>query len=269
MIPSAVIQAKDLAYSVKHKSLLNPLNCAFSQGHITGVLGPNGAGKTTLLKCLSAQLRGKGTVLLDGADIHQLSQIDVAKRIAVVNQLHDSVFALTTRQVVKMGLLPHKGLFSSVDAQDLAHIDACIEDVGLTDKQHQVFNQLSGGEQQRCLIAQALVQGAPVLILDEPVNHLDVYYQHQIMLLLQRLCKEQGKTVIVTLHDINLAATYCDALMLLHRGNVKAWGSVESVLQQSYLEEVFRLSCFVQKQSNGMVRVDFCPSPPAQTGETK
>jgi iron complex transport system ATP-binding protein len=260
---SSGLRVRDLSLQVAGRSILHAIDFDLPAGQVLGLLGPNGAGKTSLLRALSAQImpaqmNGRGEVFWQQRRVRDYGLSERARRIAVVNQLNDPVLALTLWQLVQMGLLPHQTLLSRQSVADHVRIEQALQRVGLLDKAEQRFSTLSGGEQQRALIARALVQQAALIILDEPVNHLDVYYQHDVLGLLRQLCHETGLTVVMSLHDLNLAAMYCDALALLHNGELCAFGSALSVLQPGLLEQVFRLPCAVRSQ-DGLIRVDFCP----------
>ncbi|GAC23231.1 Fe(3+)-citrate import ATP-binding protein yfmF [Paraglaciecola mesophila KMM 241] len=258
---SANLQAKQLSYQIAHKSILSDINLSLERGKVLGVLGPNGAGKTSLLKMLSGQTASKEQVDWRGKSLEEYSPLERARQIAVVNQLNESVFALSLQQIVRMGWLPHKTLLSRETEQDHQHLAASIAKVGLSEKTHQTFSSLSGGEQQRGLIARALVQKAALIVLDEPVNHLDIYYQHQVLKLLRSLAHQQQMTVVMSLHDINLASSYCDHLCLLNDGKMIAQGPVESVLKATTLEHVFKIPCRIRRDEvTQNLRVDFYPS---------
>lgn len=259
MSSQAALHLNDVTYSVNHKRILADISLDFQCGRFHGVLGPNGAGKTTLLKIITGQLAADGQVCWQAIPLSQYAPQELARHIAVVNQINDSVFSLTAVQVVTMGLLPHKHLLSRYTRSDREQVAKALDDVGLADKAHQHFSALSGGEQQRCLIARALVQGAPLLVLDEPVNHLDVYYQHQILHLLHSLCQQQGKTVVVSLHDLNLAAAYCDNLVLMKEGAIAAAGASEDVLEPALLSDIFRVPCTVHRSATQATRIEFTP----------
>ncbi|GAB5379877.1 MAG: ABC transporter ATP-binding protein [Aliiglaciecola sp.] len=255
-----MLRVKDLSYRVAEKVILNKVNMHVEHGEILAVLGPNGAGKTTLLKHMSAQISSQQSVFIDAQAIEGLSQNQLAKKISVVNQFNTNVFALTLHNIVSMGLLPHQNLLSRKTDVHEEQIQASLSQVGLADKQHQTFNVLSGGEQQRGLIARALVQQTPVMILDEPVNHLDVYYQHQILSLIQSLAKRHKLTVVVSLHDLNLASAYCDKVCLLQQGEVYDSGTPTKVFVESSLQTVFRTPCKVtNKSSASYPSVEFFP----------
>lgn len=260
MLNSANLNTKQLSFHIGDKAILSDINIDLARGQVLGVLGPNGAGKTTLLKLLSGQSNSRGQVSWCGKNLSDYSLIEKARQIAVVNQLNESVFALSLEQIVRMGRLAHKTLLSRETQQDQSLLVAAITKVGLIDKIHQTFSSLSGGEQQRGLIARALVQKATLIVLDEPVNHLDIYYQHQILKLLRNLAHQQHITVVMSLHDLNLAANYCDHLCLLDEGKLIAQGPPGKVLNAQAIEAVFNIPCQVRRDTlNHSLRVDFYP----------
>ncbi len=245
---SIQLQVNQLSWTINHKSILQNITFNVSKGEVIGIIGPNGAGKTSLLRCLTNQqqsIRGAvlaGTIYLKNKTIKHYSTKQLAQHFALVAQKVDAIFSLAVIDIVKMGLLPHKGLFALDNEHDKKQIKLALVKVGLDHAEQMSFNQLSGGEQQRVLIARALVQQAQILILDEPTNHLDVYYQHQIL----NLVKQLKVTVIMTVHDLNLASQYCQRLLLLDQGQLIADGSPVEVLTETQLSAVFRLPCQVR-----------------------
>ncbi|MEP1446516.1 MAG: ABC transporter ATP-binding protein [Paraglaciecola sp.] len=252
--------AKNINLRIGQQQILSDVSLNLDSGKVMGILGPNGAGKTSLLKILSGQLASQNNVSWKNKALNQYDSMSLAQQIAVVNQLNDSVFALDLYQIVRMGLLPHKSLLSRQTRSDNKSIHDAIATVGLENKINQTFSALSGGEQQRGLIARALVQKAALIILDEPVNHLDVYYQHQVLKLLRSLAHKLNITVVMSLHDLTLAANYCDHLCLLDHGKMVAQGAPQQVLTPARLQQVFKLPCQVTKREhNAAFRVDFYP----------
>lgn len=252
------LQAEQLVWQVDDKTIVDHISLSVNKGETLGIVGPNGAGKTSLLKCLYQENKLKsGQVLLSSMALELYDRREVAQKIAVVGQQHESVFNLTVIDVVKMGLIPHKSYFEMNTDADRKLIASALSQVNLEDKQHQTFNTLSGGEQQRCLIARAIVQQPQVLIMDEPTNHLDVYYQHQILSIVKKL----GLTLVMTIHDLNLAAQYCDRLLLIESGKVLAFDSPEKVLTTALLKQVFHLECVVDENPlTQKLRVTFAGS---------
>jgi iron complex transport system ATP-binding protein len=251
--------ATNVNLKIGQQQILSDICLNVGAGKVMGVLGPNGAGKTSLLKMLSGQLASHHSVSWDHKTLTDYDPMSLAKQIAVVNQLNESVFALNLYQIVRMGLLPHKSLLSRQTSDDEKSITDAISRVGLDNKMRQSFNSLSGGEQQRGLIARALVQKAALIVLDEPVNHLDIFYQHQVLKLLRSLAHKLNITVVMSLHDLNLAANYCDHLCLLDEGKMVAQGLPEQVLTSQRLEQVFKIPCQIRHDNNAAFRVDFYP----------
>ncbi len=239
-----VLQAKNISWKVNQTAIIDQINFAISSGETVAIVGPNGAGKTSLLKCLYGEYTvDQGSVVLKGKPLSKFTGKEIAQKIAVVCQHAESVFNLTTADIVEMGLIPHKGLFDANTNADNIRIDQALEKVDLITKKNQYFNTLSGGEQQRVLIARAIVQAPDLLIMDEPTNHLDIYYQHQIL----ALAKQLKITLLLTIHDLNLAAQYCDRIIIIDQGFIRADGTPEQVLTQSLLRQVFKSDCHIDK----------------------
>ncbi len=262
---SHLLSVGALSWQVDKKSILNDISFDLTSGDIVGIIGPNGAGKTSLLKCLLNQHKNwQGEITLNHKPLKQHKPHELAQIFALVGQNSPPIFDLKVYDVVRMGLLPYKALFASDNHRDKADIIQALEKVGLADCKNQFFNTLSGGEQQRVLIAKALVQKAKILVLDEPTNHLDIFYQHQIL----QLVKALNITVIMTIHDLNLAAHYCNRLLLLDHGNLISNNSVDKVLNPETLTQVFGLPCYRDDdQQNHVPRVYFSPMPATQQVE--
>lgn len=242
---SMLLNISALSWKIQQKTILHNISFNVRKGEVIGIIGPNGAGKTSLLRCLTNQANilsssnVSGNVQLKNRPLKQYSAKEIAQHFALVMQKNDTIFALSVQDVMKMGLLPHKSLFSLDSDHDKAQIALALDKVGLSHELHSHFNQLSGGEQQRVLIARALVQASQILILDEPTNHLDVYYQHQVLQLVNKL----NITVIMTVHDLNLASLYCQRLLLLNKGELICDGSPKEVLAPEQLSKIFGLPC--------------------------
>ena len=227
-----LISVSDLSWGTANKTILKSINLELKAGQFIGLLGPNGAGKSSLLRCLYRYLKPQqGVVLLSGQDIWQIS----AKQVAVVLQESPSQFNLSLFDVVSLGLTPHKRLFSGTSANDKQRIYQAIEQVGLSHHSEQAFDSLSGGEKQRALIARSIVQQPKLLIMDEPTSHLDVKYQIQIM----ELAKSLDVTVLASFHDLNLAASLCDELLVIDEGRLVCQGQPKAVLTEQLLSDVF------------------------------
>jgi len=205
-----------------------------------GLLGPNGSGKTTLLKLLAGTLEPSGGgVLLDGAPLAAMARRDIARRIAVVPQETHAAFDFSALEIVMMGRYPHLRAFELEGEADFAIARRALAATGTAPYEHRRFSTLSGGEKQRVVIASALAQATDVLLLDEPTASLDVGYQLEIAALLRRLNEERGVTMIVSTHDLNLAATLCSELALLQEGRVVAYGATQDVLTPDHIRQVY------------------------------
>ena len=231
-----MLQAIDVSFAYGRRQdrvvpVLDGVSLDATRGTIVGLLGPNGSGKTTLLRLLSGVLQpASGRVLIDGRPIGQLTRRDVARRVAVVPQETRSTFDFSVIDMVLMGRYPHLEPFELEGAADQAIARDALAATGTAALGPRSFSTLSGGEKQRVVIASALAQASELLLLDEPTAALDLRYQFEIAALLRRLNAERGTTMIVSTHDLNLAAALCRRVVLLRQGRVIARGSIEDTL---------------------------------------
>lgn len=220
--------------------VLKNANVQIASGDFAGIVGPNGSGKSTLLRTVSRVLKPlQGKVLLEEEDLYRMPAAEVARSMAVVAQDQGMDFPFTVRDVVMMGRLPHIKRFAGESARDLEAVARAMEFTDtqiLSDRQ---INELSGGEKQRVLLARALAQEPRVLLLDEPTSYLDLNYQIEIMELLVRLRRDHGLTIIMVLHDLNLASRYCDYLLVVKEGSIHAIGSPHQVITAKMIKEVY------------------------------
>ncbi|MGD0645656.1 MAG: ABC transporter ATP-binding protein [Candidatus Bathyarchaeia archaeon] len=228
--------------------ILENVSMSVKEGDFVGILGPNGSGKTTLLRSISRTLKPhKGTILLNNKDIYSLKSIDLAKQMAVVPQDNTISFSFTALEVVLMGRNPHLARFQMETENDMAIARKVMD---LTNTWHlasRPVNELSGGERQRVIIARALAQEPKVLLLDEPLTYLDIINQLEIMDLIKSLCVKEGIIVMAVVHDLNLAARYCNYALLLKNGKVFAAGSLDQVLTSGNIKSVFQVDAIVKK----------------------
>jgi iron complex transport system ATP-binding protein len=229
-----------VTFAYDRRSVISDVSVAVDAGEFLGLLGPNGSGKSTLLKLLCGHLRPKtGVARLDGADLRRLTPREVARTVSVVPQETPGTFGFTVAERVLMGRHPFLGLFEFETADDWV---VAQEAMRLTDTERFAgctLQELSGGERQRVLIASALAQTPRILLLDEPMAMLDIKYQAQIIRLLRRLNRERGTTIIVTLHDVNLAALSCQRLVVLKEGRIMHDGRPQAVLTEENLKGVY------------------------------
>ena len=215
--------------------ILDDVSLSVDTGEMVGIIGPNGCGKSTLLQALWRSLPTEsGAVLIDGTDIRSRSARELAQEIAVLMQDDTSDQRYTVREIVETARLPHRSLFG-VDPDGEAHIDAALKTAGVAAHVERRIDTLSGGQRQRVFAARTLAQSAPVVLLDEPTNHLDLAAQLSLL----DLFRHHGVTVIAALHDLNLAAAYCDRLVVLRHGRVVAHGRPEAVLTVEIVRSVF------------------------------
>ncbi|MFB7352535.1 ABC transporter ATP-binding protein [Streptomyces gardneri] len=241
--------------------VLDGVTIAPRPGTLTGLLGPNGSGKSTLLRVLAGVLApDAGVVTLDGDRLDTVPRRTLARRVAVVEQYADTQVDLTVADAVRLGRIPHRRAWSPATAADEAAVRSALARTGLTDRARRSWRTLSGGERQRVQIARALAQEPRELLLDEPTNHLDI--QHQLDLL--SLVAGLRLTCVVALHDLNLAAMYCDHVVVLREGGVVAAGPVEEVLTAGLIADVYGVRASVTRPDpDGRPHIRFLGTAPA------
>lgn len=230
------------------KIVLCNVSFNINKSEFLGIIGPNGSGKTTLLRALSrAIVPMRGEVLIDGKNIRAVSSMELARDIAVVSQ-NPPLNHMSVEEFVLMGRIPHYRKFQFLEAKkDLESAERSMKLTGVYKLRDRLLNQISGGERQLVLIARALAQEPKVLFLDEPTAHLDIAHQAGIMDLIKRLNKEFGLTVIIVLHDLNLASEYCQKLLLINKGRIHKMGQPGDVLDYKIIEEVYETIVVVEK----------------------
>lgn len=236
-----MLEVRSLTGGYDKKEIVHDVSFSLKKGHMLGILGPNGSGKSTLLKMISGILPvTTGEILIDEMPRHSYKQKELARKMAVLPQLHAHAFSHTVSETVALGRYPHQsGLFSQWSTDDERATTEAMQQTGVAKYCEHELEYLSGGEQQRTFIAQALAQQAELLLLDEPTNHLDLEHQRQIMDMLKHEVEERQLTVVSIFHDMNLAALYCDELLLLENGRVRACGEPAEVLTEDEIAEVY------------------------------
>jgi iron complex transport system ATP-binding protein len=247
------VQDASFAYAPGAAPVVRQVSLAVRRGELLGVLGPNGAGKSTLLRLMAGLATPTaGTVRIAGEDVAALSRPEVARRVAVVPQREPAVFGFSAREVVAMGRAPHTGLLGTLGEADRVAIDAALTRCDAMHLASRRLGELSGGEQKRVLVARALAQRCPIVLLDEPVAFLDIKHQLALCDLLASGVAAGEFTAVAVLHDLNLAAQYCDRLLLLREGAVVALGTVDEVMSYRRVRETFEAEVYVgQNELNG------------------
>ena len=241
-----------IGWSVNGRRLLDNVSFALASGKVVGLIGPNGSGKTSLLRCIAGlQKPDSGSVHFYGEALSGLSIKSRAHRLAFAEQMQSSNSELRARDIVALGRIPFRQTLGGLTEADRAIVDAAIEAMGLKELANQSWHTMSGGEQQRVNIARALAQRAKLLLLDEPTNHLDIRHQLDILRLLRRL----PQTVLVCLHDLNLAARYCHDLIVMKAGRIHAVGPPQEVLTPDIMREVFGIEARLDYDEDGTVQL--------------
>lgn len=249
-----MLTASGISHAYGAVAVLRDVSFTVPAGQVLGLIGPNGSGKTTLLRTLYGSLKpDAGSVSLDGRSVRQMSARELARRIAVVVQEPIGDLSHTVADVVLMGRIPHRGLLGWRSTRDDELAAHALDRVGVLHLARRGFDEISGGERQRVLLARALTQEAGCLLLDEPTNHLDISFQHQLL----HLVRDLGVTAVVVLHDLNLAARYCDRLVMLADGAVQAIGTPDEVLSASRVASVYGIGTEDIRADDGTLQLLF------------
>ncbi|MFJ5767410.1 MULTISPECIES: ABC transporter ATP-binding protein [unclassified Lysinibacillus] len=251
-----MIQVKEISKFFGKKPVIQDVSVDVAPGKITSFIGPNGAGKSTLLSMVSRLLNADtGEVLLDKSDVRRWKSDDFAKRVSILKQSNYMNVRLTIRELVSFGRFPYsKGNLKPEDEQK---VDEAIQYMNLADIQHSYLDELSGGQRQRAFIAMVIAQDTDYILLDEPLNNLDMKHSVQIMKILRKLVDELGKTVVIVLHDINFASVYSDHIVALKNGRVVKDGPTNDIINSDALKEIYDMDIPVQEQNGCRICVYF------------
>ena len=250
------IEGRAVEALISGSHILKGIDLEAGDRELVGVIGPNGSGKSTLLKCIYRVLKPTGgAVYLDGRALDGYTYRESARQIAVVAQHNYYNFDFSVRDVVLMGRSPHKRALDRDTAEDYQIVAESLEKVGMAAFADRSFSTLSGGEQQRVILARALAQRTPCLILDEPTNHLDIKYQLQLMDLVRGL----DRTVIAAVHDLNMAAMYCDRLYAVKDGRVVGQGAPRELLTPEFIRMMYEVDAQVTEDGRGCLHILYYP----------
>jgi len=248
------INIRGLNWKPEAEYILKNVSVNFHEGSFYGIIGPNGSGKTSLLRHMMKRIEPeKQELQLKGQDIHDVRQRDLAREMSWVPQNTSIDVNYTAYQIVMMGRSPYLRPFQIESKGDLKLVQEAMEQTNSWQFRNKAFHTLSGGEAQRVIAARAIAQDTPIIILDEPVSHLDIRHQKELMETMRLLNKKKGKTILAVLHDLNLAARYCDKLILLDKGEIFAQGTPKEVLTCENLSKVYGLEfyCLEHQETNG------------------
>lgn len=252
------IKTEQVCISVPHKRIVSDVSLHVDEREFVGLIGPNGSGKSTLLNTIYRTMkRESGNIYLDDLPLDGLSLRQSALKLAVVTQHNYFNFDFKVEDVVMMGRTPHKKAMETDNAADLQIVGQALADVNMYKYRHRNFSSLSGGEQQRVILARALAQQTPCLVLDEPTNHLDIKYQLEVLDIVKKL----GCTTLCALHDLNLAAQYCDRLYILQHGRIVGEGTPEEVITEDMISAIYGVKASVSRHpKTGLLNVAYYPA---------
>jgi iron complex transport system ATP-binding protein len=250
------IVAGNLVWGVGRKTIVRNVSLSVRRGETLGLIGPNGSGKSSLLRLLAGLKRpSSGRVEINGRDIAGVSRRTLARQVAFVQQNAATDTNVSVRDVVRLGRTPHRSALGGWSSADEAAVSAALSRVDMHQRRAQAWQTLSGGERQRVHIARALAQAPTVMFLDEPTNHLDIHHQIEIL----RMVRELDLTSIVALHDLNLAAMFCDRIAVMQEGALVECGAPADVLSQALLKNVFRIEAeVIELAGSGRPHIRFC-----------
>jgi iron complex transport system ATP-binding protein len=242
-----ILKVVDVSFSYNHRETLKDISFGIKKGEILAILGPNGAGKTTLLRIISGALTpSEGEVFFEGISLKKILPKEKAKRIAVLSQNEPLVEYLKVKEMVMLGRAPYFSLLFGPRKADEEIVKECLNMVGMKEFAERKMGELSGGERQKVLIARALAQQPRLLLLDEPIVHLDLSHQLEILFLLKKLKEERNLAIISVLHDVNLASYFSDRLLLMKDGKIFAFGEPKDVITQENIKKVFNIHAIVR-----------------------
>lgn len=246
------IEVKDIDLYYGAREILDSVSFDAGNREFVGLIGPNGSGKSTLLKCIYRVLKpDNGAVYIGQEDVSHMSYKKSAREMAVVAQHNYYNFEFTVTQVVLMGRAPHKSTFERDNAEDYRIVREALKTVDMLPMADRNFSTLSGGEQQRVILARALAQETPCLILDEPTNHLDITYQLDLLDIVKKL----NITVVSAIHDLNMAAMFCDRLYVLEKGKILTSGTPREVLTPQLIRDVYHVESQIVYDENGHMHI--------------
>ncbi|EWH22901.1 iron ABC transporter ATP-binding protein [Bacillus haynesii] len=251
-----MIEVRDIMKQFGEQTVVHPTTLTIQKGMITSFIGPNGAGKSTLLSIISRLIgMDAGNVLIDGKEISAYKSNDLAKKISILKQSNQINIRLTVRELVSFGRFPYSQ--GRLSKEDWAYVDEAIDYMKLRDIEHKHLDQLSGGQCQRAFIAMVIAQDTDYILLDEPLNNLDMKHSVEIMKLLKDLVENRGKTIVIVIHDINFASVYSDRIAALKNGRIVKEGPAEDIIQTPVLKDIYEMDIPIQQIGDQKICVYF------------
>ncbi|MGR3795365.1 ABC transporter ATP-binding protein [Vannielia sp. SX4] len=242
---------QDLTVDVPGRRLLEGISLAVPQGKVTGLIGHNGSGKSTLLKVLARQIEAGGRVDFEGRALADWNARDYARRLAFLPQTTPPAEGMLVRELLALGRYPWHGALGRFGPDDEATVARAMEECGVARFADRLVDTLSGGERQRVWLAMMVAQQASTLLLDEPISALDIAHAVEVMRLVRRMCHDEGRSVVVVLHEVNMAAQFCDHIVALKQGQVALEGPPSDLMQAARLEEVYSVKMEVLRRADG------------------
>jgi iron complex transport system ATP-binding protein len=243
-----IYNIKNLSCGYGKEEIIKNVSLNIQQGEFIGIIGPNGSGKTTLFRAICGIIKpSKGNVLYKNKNLLNITSREIAREVSVIPQLLETPFSFSVEEFIMMGRFPHSGRFFTQKQKDWAVLENVINMTDISALRNRKISELSGGERQRVIVAQGFMQEPILMLLDEPTAHLDITHQIQIMDLLKRFNKKNNLTIIIVLHDLNLAGSYCDRLILLNHGEIFKEGTPQEVLTYQNIEHVYSTTVIVKE----------------------
>ncbi len=251
-----MVEVRNVTKTYGNKRVVDQVSVKVNKGSITAFIGPNGAGKSTLLSMMSRLLtRDEGEVWIEGKEIGQYKSGELAKKISILKQSNHIGIRLTVRELVSFGRFPYSQ--GKLTKEDWTFVDEAIRYMELEEMQHKYIDQLSGGQRQRAYIAMVIAQNTEYILLDEPLNNLDMKHSVQIMKVLRRLVDELGKTIVIVIHDINFASCHADYIVALKDGKLIREGPTSEIIEESVLKDIYDMDIHIEDINENKICVYF------------
>ncbi|MEF9951003.1 MAG: ABC transporter ATP-binding protein [Clostridium sp.] len=237
-----MINISNLSCKYDNVKVVKNINLSLDKGKSLSIVGPNGCGKTTLLKAMANIIPYEGNIEIENNNLKDLSRKEIAKSIALMNQISEIYFPYTVYETVSLGRYPYKtGIFNTINSEERDFVESCIENVGLIEHRNKLISNLSGGQLQRVFLARAFAQDPKILLLDEPTNHLDLNSQIQLLEYINRWKEGSERAVVAVIHDLNLVQNFCENVALMDKGEIVVNSSSKKVFNSDDIKEVYKI----------------------------